>query len=249
MFKRDIDQFRFENRPHRFMGQGPPEHHGPPHQPPFGGLHPFGSFPPFPKGPFKPPLPIGRESFQEIRDFIVLIIISEYPNGITGYQLQDKYNFPRGTLIRTLQELEDKKYLNSKEEIIEGRANKFYIITDEGKKFLEELKLKWANLFSMMSEITPSKGLRLFLIEKIKEFESKDDAIDFFRGLRSWMKGMLQRIERKIETFKGSKADLDRMIAEIEKMDTLSKDKIIEMVEESIRKSGEFEKRGKNLCQ
>jgi len=100
-----------------------------------------------------------------------------------------------------------------------------------------------------MSEITPSKGLRLFLIEKIKEFESKDDAIDFFRGLRSWMKGMLQRIERKIETFKGSKADLDRMIAEIEKMDTLSKDKIIEMVEESIRKSGEFEKRGKNLCQ
>jgi len=90
------------------MGQGPPEHHGPPHQPPFGGLHPFGSFPPFPKGPFKPPLPIGRESFQEIRDFIVLIIISEYPNGITGYQLQDKYNFPRGTLIRTLQELEDK---------------------------------------------------------------------------------------------------------------------------------------------
>jgi len=39
------------------------------------------------------------------------------------------------------------------------------------------------------------------------------------------------------------------MIAEIEKMDTLSKDKIIEMVEESIRKSGEFEKRGKNLCQ
>lgn len=241
MFKRDIDQFRLENSPHRFMGQGPPEHHGPPHPPSIGGPPFFGLKPPFPGGHFSPLLPVSRESFREIRDFIMLLIISEYSNGITGYQLQDKYNFPRGTLIRTLRELEDKKYLKSKEEIIEGRANKFYIITELGRKFLEELKLKWANLFSLMSEITPSKGLRLVLLEKIKEFESKDDAIDFFRGLRSWMKGMLQVIERKIENFKRSKAELDRIIEEIEKIDTLSKDKIIEMVEDSIRKSGEFE--------
>jgi len=241
MFKRDIDQFRFDNRPHRFMGQGPPEHHGPPHKPPFGGFPPFGSFPPFPKGHFKPPLPIGREAFQEIRDFIVLLIISEYPNGITGYQLQDKYNFPRGTLIRTLQELEDKNYLKSKEEIVEGRANKFFIITELGRKFLEELKLKWANLFSMMSEISPSKGLRLVLLEKINEFESKDDATDFFRGLRSWMKSMLKGIEKRIESFKQSKANLDEIIEEIEKMTFLNKERIKEMVEESIKKREEYE--------
>lgn len=240
MFKRDIDQFRFENKPHRFMGQGPPEHHEPPHQPPFGGFPPFGSFPRFPRGSFKPPMPVGRESFQEIRDFIILLIISEYPDGITGYQLQDKYNFPRGTLIRTLQELEDKNYLKSEEEIVEGRANKFFKITELGRKFLDELKLKWANLFSMMSEISPSKGLRLVLLEKIKEFELKDDAIDFFRGIRSWMKGMLQSIERKIENFKQSKADLDKIIEEIEKMDSLNKDKIIEMVDESIKKRDEY---------
>jgi len=240
VFKKDIDHFRSE-QPYRFMGQGPPDHHGSPHHPPFGGIPPFGSFPQFLKGSFKPPLPIGRESFQEIRDFIVLLIISEYPNGVTGYQLQDKYNFPRGTLIRTLQELEDKKYLISKEEIIEGRANKFFITTELGRKFLEELKLKWANLFSMMSEISPSKGLRLILLEKIKEFDSKDDAIDFFRGLRSWMKGMLQQIEKRIENFKDSKEDLDRLIEEIDKMDALDKDKIIEMVEESIKKREEYE--------
>ncbi len=222
------------------MGQGPPEHHEPPHQPPFGGFPPFGSFPRFPRGSFKPPMPVGRESFQEIRDFIILLIISEYPDGITGYQLQDKYNFPRGTLIRTLQELEDKNYLKSEEEIVEGRANKFFKITELGRKFLDELKLKWANLFSMMSEISPSKGLRLVLLEKIKEFELKDDAIDFFRGIRSWMKGMLQSIERKIENFKQSKADLDKIIEEIEKMDSLNKDKIIEMVDESIKKRDEY---------
>jgi len=241
MFKRDIDQFRFENIPHRFMGQGPPEHHEPPHQPPFDDFPPFGSFASFSKGHFKLPLPIGRESFQEIRDFIVLLIISEYPGGITGYQLQDKYNFPRGTLIRTLQELEDKKYLISKEEVVEGRANKFFIVTELGRKFLDELKLKWANLFSMMSEISPSKGLRLILLEKIKQFDTKDDAIDFFRGLRSWIKSMLQQIEKRIENFKKSKTNLDRLIEEIDKMESLNKDKIIEMVEESIKKSEKYE--------
>lgn len=241
MFKRDIDQFRSESHPCKFMGQGPPDHRGPPDHPLFGGIPPFGSFPHFLKGSFKPLLPIGRESFQEIRDFIVLLLISEYPNGITGYQLQEKYNFPRGTLIRTLQELEDKKYLISKEEIVEGRANKFFITTELGRKFLEELKLKWANLFSMMSEISPSKGLRLILLEKIKEFDSKDDAIDFFRGLRSWMTGMLQQIEKRIENFKGSKEDLDRLIEEIGKMESLNKDKIIEIVEESIKKREEYE--------
>jgi DNA-binding PadR family transcriptional regulator len=239
MFNRDLDQFRFENRQHRFMGQGPPDHHGPPHQPPFDGYPPFGSFPPFPKGHFRPPLPISRESFQEIRDFIVLMIISEYPNGITGYQLQDKYNFPRGTLIRTLQEMEDKKYLKSKEKIVEGRSNKFFIITEKGRKFLEELKLKWANLFSMMSEISPSKGLKLVLLEKVKEFESKDDAIDFFRGMRSWIKGMLKQIEKRVENLKTAQNNLNRTIEEIEKMDSLNKEKIIQMVKESIKKREE----------
>jgi DNA-binding PadR family transcriptional regulator len=237
VFKRDIDQFRFEEKPPKFMGQEPPEHHGPPHHPPFGNI------PPFLKGPFRQPLPIGREAFQEIRDFIVLMIISEYPKGITGYQLQDKYNFPRGTLVRTLQELEDKKYLKSEEEIVDGRANKFFVITELGRKFLEELKLKWANVFSIMSEVAPSKGLRIILLDKIKDFEDKDDAVDFFRGIRSWMKGMLKRIEKRIENFKGTKVDLDRIIEEIEKMDSLNKDRIIEMVEESIKKRSEGHKK------
>jgi DNA-binding PadR family transcriptional regulator len=239
VFKRDIDQFRFDDQPPKFMGQGPPEYHGPPHHPPFGRFPPFGNTPPFLREPFKPPLPIGREAFQEIRDFIVLMIISEYPNGITGYQLQEKYNFPRGTLVRTLQELEDKKFLESKEEIVEGRSNKFFIVTELGRRFLEGLKLKWASVFSIMSEITPSKGLRMVLLEKIKDFEDKDDAIDFFRGIRSWMKSMLKRIEKRIVNLKRTEVDLNKIIEEIEKMDSLNKNRIIEMVEESIKKREE----------
>jgi DNA-binding PadR family transcriptional regulator len=236
LFKRDIDQFRFETDSYRFMGQEPPEHHGPHHPPPFGGIPFFGSKPPFFSNQFKLHLPVGRESFQEIRDFIVLLIISEYPYGITGYQLQDKYNFPRGTLVRTLQALEDKQYLKSREEILEGRANKFYIITELGKKFLEELKLKWANVFSIMSEINPPEGLKRIIFEKVEEFESKEDAIDFFRGIRSWMKSVLNRIELRIEKLKGSKADLDRIVKEIEEMESLDQVKIKDMINKSIEK-------------
>ncbi|MFX1366966.1 MAG: hypothetical protein ACFFCE_20105 [Promethearchaeota archaeon] len=108
MFKRDIDHFKYNNIQYRFMGQGPPEHIDSPIPPPFRGLPLFDLKPTFAQRHLRPPLPIGREAFQEIRDFILLLIISEDPNGITGYQLQEKYNFPRGSLIRTLQDLEEK---------------------------------------------------------------------------------------------------------------------------------------------
>jgi len=235
MFRRNIDQFRFENGPHRFNGQGPTEPHGHPPPLPFGGPPHFGSIPPFPGPHPRPPIPMGRESFQEIRDYMLLLIIAEYKEGITGYQLQEKYNFPRGTLIRTLQDLEEKGYLETREEIIEGRANKFYLITEEGKKFLEELKLKWASIFGMLAEINPGKGLKHMLDTKIEEFESLEDAVDFFRGIRSWSKGMLKNIERKIEKFKKSNANLNEIINELEKMDTLDKNKIRKMVMDGIK--------------
>ncbi|MFX1470434.1 MAG: helix-turn-helix transcriptional regulator [Promethearchaeota archaeon] len=236
IFKKDIDQFRFGDNFQRFKGENPHEHQEPPFPPPFRGLPPFGPFISFQGQHFKFPLPISREFFQEIRDYMILLIISEYPNGITGYQLQEKYNFPRGTLVKTLQDLENKGYLYTKEEIIDGRANKFYIITDEGKKFLEQLKLKWANIFGKMAEINPPEGLKTMIFTKISEFESLDDAKDFFRGIRSWVKGMLQRIERRIKKFNKTKEDLDELIEKIDKMDHLDRDKIKELVNESIKK-------------
>jgi len=239
MFRRDIDHFRFENGPHRFEGQGPPGHHSPPFKPYFGGPPPFGMRPPFGGPGFKPPLPMTRESFQEIRDYMLLLIVSEYPDGITGYQLQDKYKLPRGTLIRSLQNLEEKKLVSSKEVIIDGRANKFYVITESGKHFLEELKLKWANLFGRMSEFNPSEGLENIMFNKIEEFNSKEDAIDFFRGIRSWMKEMLQRMEEMTKKLKSSTTDLNNTIIEIEEMDAYDKQQVKEIIAKSIKKMKE----------
>jgi len=245
MFRRDIDQFRFDDGPHRFMGQGPPDHHSPPFRAPFGGSKPFGVFPPFPGPGFNPPPPITKESFQEIRDYMLLLIISEYPDGITSYQLQKKYKFPRGTLIRSLQDLEEKKYLSINEEIIDGRANKFYMLTDLGSAFLEELKLKWANVFSAMSEFNPSKGMEMLVLNRIDEFNSKEDAVDFFRGLRSWIKSLLQHIEDRIKRLQSSKANLDHIINEIEKMDTFDKQQFKEVVA-GLKKKKKKEKKKRN---
>jgi len=218
------------------MGQDPSRTEKLPGSPPFREVPNFGTIPTFPGFHFKHPLLMGREFFQEIRDYMLLLIISEYTDGITGYHLQEKYNFPRGTLIRTLQDLEDKDYLSSKEEIIEGRTNKFYMITEEGKSFLGELKLKWANLFGIMAELNPPEVMKTMIFEKIDEFQKKPDAIDFFKSIRSWIKGMIQHIEGRIQKFKRSEMDLNLMIEKIEIMDSLNKEKIKGMVIDSLNK-------------
>lgn len=202
--------------PHHF---GPPPFFGPPHH-------------------FDPPLPITREGFNEMKFMMILMLLSDNPNGITGYKIQKRYQIPRGNLLRTLDELVEKKYLITSESLIKGRAQKFFIMTKKGKKYLNKLRKKWITRFSMMPEIGPPslEGLKMMLTERIKEFESKEDAIDFFRGVRSWMKNILYHI--KIKTMKLTKAkdDIDIIIDKIELMDFFDNEKIINFVMDSMNK-------------
>jgi hypothetical protein len=57
--------------------------------------------------------------------------------------------------------------------------------------------------------------------------------------MRSWIKGMLKQIEKRVENLKTAQNNLNRTIEEIEKMDSLNKEKIIQMVKESIKKREE----------
>ncbi len=235
MFRKDIELFSSEEQYKRCMGQDPPEDHRSPPKPPFGGPPPFGYVPPFPGAHSRPPIPMGKESFQEIRDYMLLLIISEHSEGITGYQLQEKYHFPRGTVLRTLQDLEEKGYLETKEEIIEGRSNKFYLITIEGKKFLETLKLKWVTIFGRLADINPGSGMKHMLDSKIEEFETIEEATDFFRSFKFWSKEMLKNIEKRIEKFKIATVCLDEIIKKLEISSSLDREKIREMVREAVK--------------
>ncbi|MFX1453551.1 MAG: hypothetical protein ACFFCM_22160 [Promethearchaeota archaeon] len=235
--------------PHIFQGNMRPT--GPP--PPFGVPPSFGPPSPFePPSPFGPPLhfglplPITREGFKEMKFMMILMILSNNPDGITGYKIQKCFQIPRGNLLRTLDELEEKDYLSISDSVLDGRAHKFFIITKKGKKYLNKLRKKWETKFSMMPAMGPPspEAIKIMIIERIKEFQSKEDAIDFFRGVRSWMKDIFYHINFKLMMLTKAKAALDIIIDSIKNMEYKNNEMIIELVEDSMKK---FEKEVINL--
>ncbi|MHA1730018.1 MAG: MarR family winged helix-turn-helix transcriptional regulator [Promethearchaeota archaeon] len=235
----------------RFPSGNPPRR-GPPPSPhdsfPF---TPFGhSSPPFgPFGPLGGPLPMRHKSFKEIRYFFILIILTENKNGITGYQLQEKFGFPRGNMLRILKELEDLGYIRTRGETEDGRAHKFFLISVEGKKFLDELKKKWANRFALMSELAPPEkfGIPFFrkdvsiksIREDFERFKSNEDALDFFRGIRSRLKEYLIRLDDRKENLEAQKSKLDSLILKIEQLDAFNAEKIKAIIKEILNEDWE----------
>ena len=190
---------------------------------------------------FRPPrIPFTNEDFQNIKHFMILSILSESDAGITGYQLQKNYKLPRGTLIHVLDKLEELSYLQTREETIEGRAQKFYQLTEMGKKYLEDLKENWASRFMLLSEMAPPekygnpfhrKNLRSKMMLDIDELHDKEEAIDYFRGMRSRITRYLKRVERKEKRLNNIKEILGELIENIEHMDKLDQERIKELLE------------------
>ena len=238
MFKKDIDQFRFSEDYQKNMAPDTDNPYGQPFGLPPGVPPPFG--PPFPPPPFPIPPPFSREAFQDIKVFIILIIISEHQDGITAYQLQEKFNLPRGTLLRTLAYLEEKGYVKIKQDTIKGRAQKIYTISQLGRDFLEKLKMKWAAQFARMSDMAPpeqfmGEGIKVMLKEQIKVFTTKDGAEDFFRGIRSWVNSILNRIEHRRKNLLTLKSGLDKVIEKISTMEGLDIYSLKELIDRFIK--------------
>jgi len=191
-----------------------------------------------------------KEAFQEIKHLFVLMIIQDAPDGITGYQLQEKYDIPRGNLIRTLDELEENKYVSTREAVENGRNLKYYTITAEGKAYVEKLKEEWANRFAMLSEIAPPdihgnpfmrEGPKRRMFKNIEKFTSKEDALDYFHGVRSMLKSVIARIQERLKRTEDTKANIDSIIQEIEKMDSFDLAKIKDLIQKVPREFGEPE--------
>lgn len=239
MYNRDIDQFRFPKDHLKKMVHDPHIPYDYPPRPPHGGPPPFGS--PYLPPPFPPPPPFGRKAFQDLKIFIMLIIISEHQDGITGYQLQGRFKFSRGTLLRTLNNFEEKGYVRIKEAIVKGRAQKIYTISQSGREFLDHLKMKWASQFAGMSDMAPPEDflgeeLKVILEEHIKDFVTKDDTEDFFRGIRSWVNSTLNRIEHRRENLLIVKSEIDEVIKKISKMEGFDLDSVKKLIDKFIQK-------------
>ncbi len=234
----DWHSWEFHDPPFQNYHSSPRKHH--PHHRyhvPFNPLIP----PPRFRRHFRPPrIPFTNEDFQNIKNFMILNILNESESGITGYQLQKNYKLPRGTLIHVLDKLQDLNYLKTHEETIEGRAQKFFQLTDLGKKYLEDLKEKWASRFMILSEMAPPekygdpfhrRNLRLKMIMDIKDLSEKEEAIDYFRGMRARIRKYLKRVKRKENRLNKIKDILSELIKVIENMDKFNRDQIIELIE------------------
>jgi len=172
---------------------------------------------------------LNRESFQEVKYLFLLMLIADQPEGITGYQLQDKYHIPRGNLVRTLDELERDGYVSTREDVKDGRNQKYYAITGEGKQYVERLKEDWASRFSMLSEMAPPDvhgnpfgrpRHQQRMLEHVDTLETKEDALDYFKGIRHALKSFLDHLDRRAKRTEQTKSIIDDIIKKIESMDT-----------------------------
>ncbi len=218
-------------------------HHDPPPFPPFGFEKHHGPFK-FPgrrgRSPRGPPFPLTKEAFINLKHFFVLTILADNADGINGYQIQEKYKIPRSNVIRILEKFEKLEYISTEESVVDGRAQKKYRLTEKGKDFLDDLKEKWALKFAFFSELAPPERYgdpfirpKLYrrMISDIDEFQSQEDALDYFHGYRSYIKRRIAKVEKRSKRLGTIKEGLDTIIQEINTWDELKTDKLKAMLD------------------
>ncbi len=177
---------------------------------------------------------LGKDSFKEMQQFFVLKIITDHPEGITAYQLAQNYQINRSTVKNMLSEFEeknkgkkkDKQYITSRTEVIDGRANKLYFLTEEGFDYLLKLKYIWFERFRMMEELTLrnlTSSEKNHYIKKIENFNTKEERLEFLKGMQSRHENNMKIYERTFQTFVKMNDEISYIIKKIENEDYLDK--------------------------
>ena len=102
---------------------------------------------------------------------------------------------------------------------------------------MEDLKGKYAMQFAMLTEIAPPEKyggfpfsrrphLRPDIRRHVEDFQSLDDARDFFHGIRYRVREYKKRLESRISRIEGRLNELNQIIKELEAMEEFDKDKI-----------------------
>ena len=92
---------------------------------------------------------IDRSLVSGSMGMLILRLLSE--KDMYGYEMIDTlkkrsenvFELKAGTLYPLLHGLEEKKFLNSYEQEVLGKVRKYYQITPEGRKHLEQKKKEW----------------------------------------------------------------------------------------------------------
>ena len=90
---------------------------------------------------------------------LLLKLLSE--KDMYGYEMietlrersQNVFELKAGTLYPLLHSLEEKNYLFSYEDEVNGKVRKYYSITDDGKKYLKSRKDEWQEYASAVANV------------------------------------------------------------------------------------------------
>ncbi|MFX0063366.1 MAG: hypothetical protein ACFFC7_14415 [Candidatus Hermodarchaeota archaeon] len=184
------------------------------------------------------PMPMSKKAFNEMRRLFLLKILKENKKGITGYQLQEEYRFPRTNVVRLLDKLLEDEYVEVKETTVDGRAHKLFFISQKGEQLLDDLQEKWSDSLANMSDMVPfrhpfrGEKRRFRFMRKIDEMSSKEDVIDLLRGHRSRIKNRQKRLEMRLQYIADLRKNLDDLIEFTEKMDEFDKEKLKQKIRE-----------------
>lgn len=192
---------------------------------------------------FRPPMPFGPPMFKELNQLIFLWTISEETEGMTGYQLQKSYNISQTSVYRTLKEMEDEGYLEVKETIEKGRANKSYKITEKGRERISNLRENWGSQIAFLSDIVPPErtifshmGRRHHhkhpgpFSKALKNIKSKEDALNFARVMNERMKRTKSRLQHRLEGIESLQDKIDDTIKDMEESEETDSKKLIETI-------------------
>jgi DNA-binding PadR family transcriptional regulator len=187
-------------------------------------------------------MPFRHKNIRELREIFVLWLIRDKEDGITGYELQNMYRIPRGSMLRLFNKMEEKGYIKANEVTEEGRVQKRYVITDQGKKRLDELRENWADKFIEMTDMAPPERFghpfhngrrRDRIIKEINRLENKDEALDYLRGLRHRLRKGLKRLKGREERMNFLIKKSDSIITQVENMETLDKETLKSLLKEA----------------
>lgn len=195
--------------------------------------------------------------FEKLRELIFMyqIQVASPAGGITGYELKTLFSIPQTSVYRALNDLEEKNLIKSSEKIVEGRAQKRYMLTEDGEKQLEELKHAIAGkllfLFEIIApEIAGKQGsgrtmemLATVFKNRIREASSREDALDVLDNFTDFVNYQLEALGRAFEMSKRSVEFLTSLKDTVGTMDEseYSPDKILEIIDQDIERYKVFE--------
>lgn len=197
-------------------------------------------------GPMGNPRMMKRdEVYRDLKELFILSALEETPSGLSGMELQKMHGMPRGNMLRGLKILENQKFVQLTDSTLEGKKSNLYHLTQEGKNYLEVLKERAAERNILLDEIAPigkygfpmrGRGPRIQMHHHIDSFTSKEDTLDYFRGMRYQLSQHLQHITDRLNFIAEDKKELDELIQQIEVLESFSIEEVKKIVTKCLRK-------------